>query len=146
MQICILRIGQRPPNRWKNARPDRHRQSVKNVMHGGDLVASSRNVRPQARLRVKPARLEYVLQRDRERRIAAGFVVLTENFRDMLNAAHVADVAKKSRSVRFDQCPLWPTLRTSSGISPDPRSADTVAKALFHWGSKILRAKDATFM
>jgi hypothetical protein len=35
MQICILRIGQRPPNRWKNVRADPNRQSVKNVMDGG---------------------------------------------------------------------------------------------------------------
>src|SRR5215471_66365 len=31
-------------------------------------------------------------------------------------------------------------------ISRGPRSADTAAKVFLHWGAKILRAMDATFM
>jgi hypothetical protein len=38
---------------------------------------------------------QHVLERDRDHHLVAGFIALTENFRDVLNAAHVEDVAKK---------------------------------------------------
>jgi len=46
---------------------------------------------------------EHVLLGDRESRLAAGFVVLTEDFRTVLNRAHVEEVAAKLRgaSPRF---------------------------------------------
>src|SRR5262245_8183809 len=38
---------------------------------------------------------QHVLTRDRDRGLAAGFIVLTEDFHDVLNAAHVVEVERK---------------------------------------------------